>query len=1051
MKLLIIHVSDIHLSTKRYPDNHILGRAPLILSAIRSMFLTKEEIGAVVILVAGDITFAGRRDEYQLAIPFFQTLQGGLMKDFPGVEFRALFIPGNHDCDFERDGQARQKLIAEPDMQSLDDGSIIDIATSIQDEFFEFCRLYSGSESLPKAYDRLHSGHEITVAEKKVVFQMLNSAWLSRKDEGRSLMLPVPFLTSRFKGGAVPDVVVTTLHHPYNWFEPNNAHALRRLLEEGSDVIITGHEHAADTYAKTGLSGEQNDYIEGGVLQENGDPKTSAFNVILIDFEASAQVLHHFEWTGELYEVVSPVVDRPFVRNRNRLKNEFVLKPDFEGLLNDADTAYSHPQKEHITLEDIFLYPDFIHLDSRQPQTEPRQTESWPHSSREIVRSTTRLVVGKELLNHIQKKKKVLITAADRAGKTAIARTLFKDLRKLGKIPLLLSGRDVKSASIKRLSNYLDEAFGQQYDSGLRTRFWQLPIESRAAIVDDYHCLPAVKDVRDLFVRELLKRFDVVVFLGGAELRLMELARHEHESAQLWDFNHLEVMAFGHRLRADFIRKWYRIGREGQPDDPEALNRMIRLEQTITSILGKDLLPPYPVYLLLLLQQIESVNPHEVSAASYGRLYGAVLTAYLAKSGSAADVETKVSYLTDLAYYLYDNKLDHIPDETTENWHAEYCKRQLVQLDYDKFLKELALSQVLSVRDGQVSFRYKAGFYYFVAQYMSENIAKPSVRDEVKLLCTQIHREASANIIVFLCHLSNESLVLNTILANAKRLFQDEHETDILKDAEFTTKLSVPSAKTELHLTDPEHNRLMALEHRDASASEADREDSSYSYRLESGDGSDTETDVASLNINQSLKTIQIAGQILRNYGAKLSGERKLELADACYALIMRMMKWIYKGFEENEQALINAARKSICEQHEKLDPTAATQSANAMVFGLLKLATFGLIKQVSTAVGLEKLSPVFDALLSRKSSLGRRLIDLSIRLDHYTAVPEATVSKLRKDVSDSLLVTDVLRQLVFYRFYYFAAPMQVKQRVCDEVGIKVVPALLDRDPKRNT
>jgi transposase len=35
--------------------------------------------------------------------------------------------------------------------------------------------------------------------------------------------------------------------------------------------------------------------------------------------------------------------------------------------------------------------------------------------------------------------------------------------------------------------------------------------------------------------------------------------------------------------------------------------------------------------------------------------------------------------------------------------------------------------------------------------------------------------------------------------------------------------------------------------------------------------------------------------------------------------------------------------------------------------------------------------------------------------------------------------------------FYYFAAPMQLKQRVCSQVGIKVVPALLDRDPKRNT
>src|SRR5262249_16414212 len=125
MKLLIVHISDIHLSSKRFPDNHILGRADLILAAVRSMFLTKEGAGAVALLVPGDLAFAGRRDEYDLAIPFFQAITGGLKKNFPGVEHRAFFLPGNHDCNFDEDDQARQKLIAQPDMEALNDGSII--------------------------------------------------------------------------------------------------------------------------------------------------------------------------------------------------------------------------------------------------------------------------------------------------------------------------------------------------------------------------------------------------------------------------------------------------------------------------------------------------------------------------------------------------------------------------------------------------------------------------------------------------------------------------------------------------------------------------------------------------------------------------------------------------------------------------------------------------------------------------------------------------------------------------------------------------------------
>jgi UDP-2,3-diacylglucosamine pyrophosphatase LpxH len=1059
VKLLILHVSDIHLSTKRYPENHILERAPLILAAVRSMFLTKEEVGAVAMLVAGDIAFAGRRDEYDLTLPFFKTIQQGLAEEFPGSQHRAFFLPGNHDCDFERDDQARQKLIAEPDMGSLADGSIIDVATSLQDEFFDFCQRFSDGDHSPKGLERLYAEHELIVAGKRVVFRMLNSAWLSRKQESRSLMLPIPFLAPHFGSEQAPDLAVSAFHHPYNWFEPNNAHALRELLEAASDVIVTGHEHAAATYTKTGLLGEQNDYVEGGVLQENGDAKTSAFNVIIVEFATSTQVLHHFEWTGSLYETVSPAVERPFVRNKNRLKNEFLLDTSFEEQLNDADTAYSHPQKEHVTLDDIFLYPDCLELQEKQSRATTRAVqmrEQKKSTTRSVAvieqsKSTTHLVRGKELISHIQKKKKIIITAAERAGKTAIARTLFKDMRKNGKIPLLLSGREIKASNIKKLDVYLNDSFVRQYGPHLKTRYWQLPDESRAVIVDDYHRLPETKEARDSFVRELIKRFDVVVFLGGPELRLMELVGRENESAQLWDFNHLEVMAFGHRLRAEFIQKWYWIGRQSDGEDAGGVERMIGLEKTITGILGHDLLPPYPVYLLLLLQQIESANPHDVTAASYGRLYGAVLTAYLAKSGATSDLETKVNYLNELAYHLYQTKQGHLSEEAAALWHAQYCDLHLDRLDYHRFRDELARSQVLLVRNGQISFRYKAGFYYFVAQYMAENITKRPVRDEIKRLCAQTHREAAANIIVFLCHLSKDSLILDEVLANAARLFADVEETDILKDAAFTASMLPKPPKQELELTHPEENRLRALEHRDATEDGVERNDATYSYRLESAEPDEAEVDLATMSINQAVKTIQIAGQILRNFGGRLEGARKLDLADACYALTLRMMKWIYKGFEENEQGLIDAARVSICERHMKIDPTTATEYANMMVFGLLKLATFGLIKQVSTAIGLEKLSPVFTKLLDRKSTVGRRLIDLSIRLDHFSTVPEETVTKLRNDVSGSLIVTDVLRQLVFYRFYYFLAPMPVKQRVCDQMGIKLVPVLLDRDHKRNT
>jgi hypothetical protein len=201
---------------------------------------------------------------------------------------------------------------------------------------------------------------------------------------------------------------------------------------------------------------------------------------------------------------------------------------------------------------------------------------------------------------------------------------------------------------------------------------------------------------------------------------------------------------------------------------------------------------------------------------------------------------------------------------------------------------------------------------------------------------------------------------------------------------------------------------------------------------------------------NAAIKTIQIAGQILRNFGGRLDGPDKLRLTDACYSLGLRLMKLIYSSFEEIESDLIGAAQRTLQERYPDLPPADAQRFANSLVFGLLKFTTIGLIKHVSNSIGLEKLAPVFAEVLKIKPTVARRMIDLSIRLDHFTAIPEDQTLQLYKEVQNSLLISDVLRQLIFSRFYFFTAPHDVKQRICHKLEIKIQPILLNSDPKKN-
>jgi hypothetical protein len=77
-------------------------------------------------------------------------------------------------------------------------------------------------------------------------------------------------------------------------------------------------------------------------------------------------------------------------------------------------------------------------------------------------------------------------------------------------------------------------------------------------------------------------------------------------------------------------------------------------------------------------------------------------------------------------------------------------------------------------------------------------------------------------------------------------------------------------------------------------------------------------------------------------------------------------------------------------------------------------------------------------------------MVDLSIRLDHFGAFPVEQTLSLNHELQGSLIASDVLRQLVFNRFYFFSAPHDVKQRICKKLDIKIQPILLDTDQKRD-
>ena len=178
---------------------------------------------------------------------------------------------------------------------------------------------------------------------------------------------------------------------------------------------MTGHEHTLDRRQVKG-SESDNTYLEGGVLQESGDPKKSEFYAVLIETGTKKQRILGFSWDGESYAPLNCENPRQFhlwedfAHNRFRLQETFQLLPEFAAHLDDPEITLTHRVRGQLHLSDIFVFPDL------------KRVNLTGEKGAKIIR-------GEGVTELVEEKPCLFILGNDLAGKTALAKRLFERRR----------------------------------------------------------------------------------------------------------------------------------------------------------------------------------------------------------------------------------------------------------------------------------------------------------------------------------------------------------------------------------------------------------------------------------------------------------------------------------------------------------------------------------------------------------------------------------------------------------------------------------------------
>lgn len=451
---------------------------------------------------------------------------------------------------------------------------------------------------------------------------------------------------------------------------------------------------------------------------------------------------------------------------------------------------------------------------------------------------------------------------------------------------------------------------------------------------------------------------------------------------------------------------------------------------TIDVLKGNGYMPCIPPHILIILQQLEySIDGSNQERSNYGYLYEFLITkSILDMSQNCKYIHKDIAFgiLTNIAEYMLLEGTRVISGDVYKSIVYQYNKDFQTDANAEQYINEYGRVELINEKEGQVAFVYPYIHYYFTAKYLANNINKEWAREKIKTMSGKLYEEECGDIMIFLCHLSKDDFIISTVLENSKDILSDknifdfeEHKSIQLSFDEYLKSDFIPE-------NDIEQRKEELIEARDKQESKVKKqkkievieENREYVYTLDN-----------------AFKTIEVIGQILKNYPGTIKGTVKNELLEAIYTVAMRTLSCtseiLYGG--------IKRIFEDICD---KIQPTPSqieierikelSRKLNFSMDNLFGLLSYAMIRSLANSVANKALLPVItQSPLNDK--IGYSLMKDSIQLNEFGTIPVELILKEYDSYNDkgNIFAAKLLRLYVFDHYYaYGSKDFKNRQRV---------------------
>ncbi len=692
----------------------------------------------------------------------------------------------------------------------------------------------------------------------------------------------------------------------------------------------------------------------------------------------------------------------------------------YQDFLNATGEDLKGGMSANITLDQIWVEPE-LRLISED-------------SVRNGIMGTPHPLDG--LLSSVQDGAHYLISGGETCGKTSLCKTLFVSLFEKGYFPAFLSGDRISSPDLSRFEMRVRLAYAEQYNNVDVDCIGAEFLNRQVVIVDDFDLLRLNPANAKKLLSGICESYSRVV-ITAAPTFAYGMVERGASSVRPVILQQVQILEFGKHRRSRLIDRWCSVG-SADPDEESLRTTVEEKRRTVDRMLSANLVPRTPLVVLILLKAIELGQAGDLAHAGYVRYYKFLIDSAILKNISREEAEGAYALLPEIAWVTYSSSSRELAPQQIERVIEEFSQRRaLRKTSLYSVLGSLRTINMFELSGGSHKFKFTYTFYFFLADYISRNLDKKEMQEEVRKLCATVSKKESADILAFLAFHTDASIIIETLIEGVSTLYPEAPPFDLSKarNAAINT-LIYEMPKQVVDYTKSEERRAQHL-----TAEEAIETQNSNAETTEAEQhGSPFET------MTTTLRAVEILGHIIRNHYTRLDAEPKIKIIKAATGATLRCLGDMFDHLSKSVDAVVTAVRLITDKFDNEADEKKKQEIANNMVFLLAAGLFVHFSKSLARAVGDENLEITYQTVLGDTPQVISQYLDALIKLDCFRQFPLREVRALVEKIGDNQLALISLRHAVIERLDMRppSKPADM-QRFCDAVGIRVVPRLVAR------